>query len=135
MIFSGHESFHCRPIWLNKGYNFVNDGHAFLQNDAVVELGVGKNMVSSIKYWLHVFNLSDLNSKPTKLAEFIFGKNGVDPNLEDLTTLWLLHYNLVTENIASIYSIVFNEFRKQQVEFNDLPPENGSNYYIRVLGG
>ena len=118
LTFSGHESFHCRSIWLNKGYNFVKDGYTFLQNDAVVELGVGKNMVSSINYWLHVFRLSDINGKPTKLAEFIFGENGVDPNLEDLTSLWLLHYHLVTENIASIYSIVFNEFRKQQVEFN-----------------
>lgn len=46
--FSGHESFQCRQLWLKKGYDFVNKKKSFNDEDAVVELGVGKNMVSSI---------------------------------------------------------------------------------------
>jgi Protein of unknown function (DUF4007) len=118
LTFSGHESFQCRSIWLNKGYNFLANGNNFNQEDSMVELGVGKNMVSSINYWLNVFKLTEKNNNLSKLADFIFGKNGVDPYLEDITTLWLLHYHLVTENIASIYSLVFNDFRKHRIEFN-----------------
>lgn len=118
LTFSGHESFQCRSIWLNKGYNFLVGGHNFNQEDSMVELGVGKNMVSSINYWLNAFKLTERNNNLSELADFIFGKDGVDPYLEDITTLWLLHYHLVTENIASIYSLVFNEFRKQRIEFN-----------------
>ena len=47
--FSGHETFACKSLWLKKGYDFVKDGHSFNDEDAVVALGVGKNMVSSIR--------------------------------------------------------------------------------------
>lgn len=47
--FSGHDSFQCRQLWLKKGYDYVQDGKNFKDEDAVVQLGVGKNMVSSIR--------------------------------------------------------------------------------------
>ncbi len=49
LYFSGHEKFHCRQFWLKKGYDFVQAGHKFSDKDAVVDLGVGKNMVGSIR--------------------------------------------------------------------------------------
>lgn len=51
--FSGHDSFQCRSLWLKKGLDFVNQGYEFAQEDSVVKLGVGKNMVSSIRYWMN----------------------------------------------------------------------------------
>jgi hypothetical protein len=48
--FSGHESFFCRSLWLKKGYDALIGGVDFNAPDAVVALGVGKNMVSSIRY-------------------------------------------------------------------------------------
>ncbi len=45
LSFSGHESFHCRQFWLKKGYDFVQRRGKFSDKNAVVELGVGKNMV------------------------------------------------------------------------------------------
>ena len=50
LTFSGHESFTCRQFWLKKGYDFLIAGHSFADPDAVVHLGVGKNMVSAIHY-------------------------------------------------------------------------------------
>ena len=50
--FSGHESFHCKSLWLKKGYDFICNQKHFTDTDSVVELGVGKNMVSAIRYWL-----------------------------------------------------------------------------------
>ena len=54
-IFSGHESFPCKSLWLKKGYDFVVKGRDFNRPEAVVHLGVGKNMVASIHFWLKAF--------------------------------------------------------------------------------
>ena len=55
--FSGHESFPCKSLWLKKGYDFVVGGNDFNSPDAVITLGVGKNMVMSIRFWLRVLVL------------------------------------------------------------------------------
>jgi len=116
LSFSGHETFHCKTHWLKKGYDFVKNGGNFSNPDAVVNLGVGKNMVSSIYYWMQSFGLYD-GKQLSGFSDYIFGTDGKDPYLEDLATLWLLHYNIIKTNKASLYSIVFNEFRKERIEF------------------
>ncbi len=118
LSFSGHESFHCKMHWLKKGYDFVKKGYNFSDLSAVVELGVGKNMVNSIYFWMQSFGLLDENKQLTNFANFIFEDNGKDPYLEDIASLWLLHYYLVKTNKASIYSLVFNEFRRERMEFS-----------------
>lgn len=122
--FSGHESFHCRTLWLKKGYDFINEDKKFSNPDAVVDLGVGKNMVAAISYWMKSFGLIEKDNGLSKVANFLFGKQGIDPYLENPATLWLLHYHLVKENSASIYSLVFNDFRKKRIEFNKLHLQN-----------
>jgi len=117
-IFSGHDSFQCRQLWLKKGFDFVKDENNFNDEDAVVKLGVGKNMVSSIRFWLKAFNIIDNKDIPTEFGFRMFNENGYDPYLEDDGSLWLLHYQLVKNRYASIYSIIFNEFRKEKLFFN-----------------
>jgi Protein of unknown function (DUF4007) len=117
LIFSGHETFTCKQFWLKKGYDFGNSHNNFNDESAVVHLGVGKNMVTSIRYWLKAFNLLNDDDKTTEIASSIFGNNGWDPFLEDEGTLWLLHYLLIKSNRASIYNIIFNDLRKQKPEF------------------
>lgn len=117
LTFSGHETFHCRHLWLKKGYDFIKKGRKFTDNDAVVELGVGKNMVSSISFWMKAFGIIDKDGLLTDFADYILEDNGKDPYVEDEATLWLLHYQLITQNIASTYSLIFNEFRREKIEF------------------
>lgn len=117
LTFSGHETFHCRHLWLKKGYDFIKEGRKFTDNDAVVELGVGKNMVSSINFWMKAFGIIDKDGLLTDFANYILDENGKDPYIEDEATLWLLHYKLITQNIASTYSLIFNEFRREKIEF------------------
>ncbi len=52
MRFSGHESFVCRYAWLPKAFRaIVQDPAAFRDEEqAMVSLGVGKNMVRSIRF-------------------------------------------------------------------------------------
>jgi hypothetical protein len=116
--FSGHESFHCREMWLKKGYDHLTAGRSFNDPDAVVSLGVGKNMVTSMKFWLRAFDLLDENDRPNAFADFLFRPvGGFDPFLEDDQSLWLLHYQLVKHGFSSIYKLIFNEFRKEKIQF------------------
>src|SRR5690606_11188979 len=117
LSFSGHETFACKIYWLKKGYDFVRAGKKSTSDDAVVDLGVGKNMVASIRFWLKAFRIIDDIDETTEFADFIFSENGVDPYLEDQLTLWLLHYQLIKNERASIYSLVFNQFRRERIEF------------------
>ncbi len=128
--FSGHDSFQCRQLWLKKGYDFVQAGRNFNEEDAVVQLGVGKNMVSSIRFWLKAFNIIDSKDIPTEFGKRLFhNENGYDPFLEDEASIWLLHYQLVKNGFASIYSIIFNEFRKEKLFFDK---EIFVNYVRRI---
>jgi len=128
--FSGHDSFQCRQLWLKKGYDYVQEGKNFNDEDAVVQLGVGKNMVSSIRFWLKAFNIIDNKDIPTEFGKRLFDdENGYDPFLEDEASLWLLHYKLVKNSFASIYSIIFNEFRKEKLFFNK---DTFVNYVKRI---
>lgn len=128
--FSGHESFQCKTQWLKRGYDFIEDGNSFNDEDAVLKLGVGKNMVSAIRYWMKSFGLYEADHQLTAIANYIFNdEEGKDPYLEDITTLWLLHYLLVRSEIASIYSIAFIDFHKQRNEFEK---ENIQSYVRRL---
>lgn len=128
--FSGHDSFQCRQLWLKKGYDYVIKNRNFNDEDAVVQLGVGKNMVSSIRFWLKAFNIVDNKDFPTEFGKRLFDdETGYDPFLENEASLWLLHYQLVKTGFASIYSIIFNEFRKEKLFFSK---EAYVNYLKRI---
>jgi hypothetical protein len=127
--FSGHDTFHCRHLWLKKGYEFIKEGRKFTDNDAVVILGVGKNMVSAIRYWMKAFDLIDENDELVDLAHKIFADTtGWDPYLEDDATLWILHHNLVKKDFATTYNWIFNELRKEKIEFSK---KNFTDFVIR----
>ena len=69
----------------------MKDGHSFNDEDAVVALGVGKNMVSSIRYWLRAFGLINQDNEISPLANFIFDtETGYDTFVEDTQTIWLV---------------------------------------------
>ena len=57
--FGRNETFSLRYSWLNKGLKeFKQNENIFLSQDAPLVLGVGKNMVSSIKYCLALIKFS-----------------------------------------------------------------------------
>lgn len=114
-VFSGHESFACKSHWLKRGYDFVLAGHSFNNEDAVVHLGVGKNMVNSIKYWMRAFGLLKAEGELTSLAhKLMSNENGYDPFFEDTGSLWLLHFNLINEDYATVYKSTFIDYHKQR---------------------
>jgi hypothetical protein len=136
--FTGHETFPCRNYWLKKGYDFANqENTSFSDANATAELGVGKNMVTSIKYWLKSFNLVDQENNPTFFAHNLLDQANTPNNnrpwdayLEDINTIWLLHYFLIKSNYASIYNIFFNSFLIRHIDFTF---ENFEHYLILYL--
>ncbi len=120
MLFAAHESFHIREGWLRKGLLGVGkDPYVFSKEDAVDLLGVGKNMVSAIKYWLQATQLAEAqlernNGKQTYSLKYTPFGNLVmrfDPYMEDEGTLWLLHYHLATNlKHGTTWTWFFNQF-------------------------
>jgi len=101
--FSGHESFPCRYPWLPKAYRAIEEDPLIFSDDdkAMVRLGVGKNMVRSIKFWVQAFGIANYDSSAqgfelTLFGRRIFGNRGLDPFLEDIKTLWLLHWKIAS---------------------------------------
>ena len=116
--FGRNESFPLRFGWIAKGLKALNDNpRIFNREDATVILGVGKNMVASIRYWLQATGVAVRNGKtnalePTPMGQVAFGDGG-DPYLEDEGTIWLLHWLLATnpDHATAIYWF-FNHFHK-----------------------
>src|SRR5215216_2855503 len=88
--FSGHETFPFRYPWLKKGFDAVReDGDAFLRDDAITTLGVGKNMVRSIRHWCLAAGVLEENResgpamRQTALGKLLLADDGLDPYLED----------------------------------------------------
>lgn len=123
--FSGHDTFHCRQQWLLKGVELINNEqlNGFLNlESAILNLGVGKNMVQAIQYWLRAFGLVDDERKLTEIGNLIFSsENGLDRYLEDEGTLWLLQYLICKTEYASIYKLIFSDYITERIstEFNE----------------
>ena len=129
-VFSGHESFPCRMLWPIKGYDYIVKDNNFNDPNSVVELGVGKNMVASIRYWLKALGMTE-QDKPTTLANYLFGKeHGKDRYIESLGTLWLLHLLLVITQEATLYNILFLRYQKERKQFDK---EQIQNYVKRLM--
>ncbi len=120
-IFARHETFHPRFGWLKKGFDFAQkDPGIFLAEDAPVRLGVGKNMVRSIRYWCAAFKLLK-EDQPTKFGQQLLGQDGWDPYLEDPASLWLLHWKLLEPpSSATTWDFAFNQFHQVEFTVEDL---------------
>ena len=115
--FSGHESFPCKSLWLKKGYDFVVAGNDFNTPEAVIGLGVGKNMVASIRFWLKAFGIT-VNDRVSWIGDYLFDEHsGKDKYLEDIATLWLLHFNLVFSEEATLYKMFFCGVQRERTHF------------------
>lgn len=128
--FSGHESFTCKTLWLKKGYDFINNDNNFNAPDAVVQLGVGKNMVASIRYWMRAFGLTKTDILQP-IANYLLDSNrGKDPYMEDLGTLWLLHFLLVRTGEATLYNLLFTQLQRERKSFDR---QHVANFVKRVM--
>lgn len=121
--FSGHESFSCRYAWIPKAVEAIQNNASVFSNidEAMVQLGLGKNMVQSLRFWVQVMGVADSkDGRDLQLTEFgakVFGPEGLDPYLEDVTTLWLLHWKLCAQSDSPLFAwdFLFNRYNAPEI--------------------
>ena len=119
-VLGGHETFAFRNGWLKKGVDAAHkDDSIFTKDDALVTLGVGKNMVRSIRHWCLATDLLEESngsgrSRPlqrTWLGENLISDGGWDPFLEREGSLWLIHWQIATNRVRGlVWAISFSEY-------------------------
>lgn len=123
--FGRHETFPLRYSWLTKGIKALEDNPViFKQPEATVVLGVGKNMVNAIRFWLLAARLIETTEKgyeKTQLGASVFGHDGFDRYIEDEATIWLIHW-LISSNPeqATAWFWFFNYFHKPEFETTEV---------------
>jgi hypothetical protein len=125
MKYGQHESFHLRLNWLRKGIKAIKNNPQFFQNKSAAEvIGIGKNMVSSLKFWMTTFGIikesdSQLFKGYFELSSFGRLIEVYDPYLENKNTLALLHFNLVNKeykgDVLIVWDYIFNCFSGQSI--------------------
>lgn len=121
---SGHETFPCRYTWLPKAVKGLRENPTLFsdESNAMVALGVGKNMVRSIRFWSLASGIASVEPKGrglslTRLGNSLLGERGPDPFLEDIRTLWLIHWNLSTnmENPLLAWDYLLNRWQEPEL--------------------
>lgn len=139
MRFRAHETFFIRKGWLYKGMkNVVHDRTVFMGDNGnpMDILGIGANMVKSMRYWLQAVGLT---AEPpqgkkyqtlTPFGEIVFEN---DQYIEEIGTLWFLHYKLAKNDVdATAWYYFFNEFSRNEFTRDDFVKQ--LNTYILMNG-
>lgn len=118
--FARHETFHPKFGWFRKAFDAAAiDINVFNDPDATVVLGIGKNMVRSLRFWgtaSHLLVEEALDgsrqrvTKPTNVATAILRPWGLDPQMEHIATWWWLHWLLLGPDChLPVWWITFHE--------------------------
>ncbi|QEG02390.1 hypothetical protein Mal15_65110 [Stieleria maiorica] len=121
--FSGHESFTCRYAWLPKAVEALSSNPSLFSeiDEAMVQLGLGKNMVQSLRFWVQAMRVAEPGDgnhlRLTGFGKSIFGRDGLDPFMEDSSTLWLLHWQLCShhDNPLFAWHFLFNRYNEPEI--------------------
>ncbi|AIQ45036.1 hypothetical protein R70723_03295 [Paenibacillus sp. FSL R7-0273] len=127
MAYARHQSFYIRDKWFSKGLKAVKQNNRFFFNDYAFEtVGLGKNMLESLKYWLFAFDVLEETivegqriHSLTELGEILFQH---DRLLQKNESLAILHYHLVrnTNDYSTVFDWYFNRYRETSVSKPDL---------------
>ena len=124
LAFAGHQTFPFRHGWLKKAVDAVSaDPRSLASDRAIVDLGVGKNMVESIRHWgLATQVLTDLPQHGLGVGEMghlLFEQ--WDPFLEHTASIWLLHWLLVSNPArAATWHFAFGHYPQPDFSKDDL---------------
>ncbi|MCC8195208.1 MAG: DUF4007 family protein [Ruminococcus sp.] len=126
MKFRAHDTFFIRKGWLSKGMKYVEkkpDVFVSKDENPMDVLGIGANMVKALRYWLQVVGLTQEPTAGKRIQSFTdLGKSvfANDRYIEELGTLYLLHYRLASNREeATAWYFFFNEFNVTEFSRND----------------
>lgn len=135
-VFARHNTFHPRFGWLKKGFDAaLDDAGVFARRDAPIILGVGINMVRAIRYWCLATRVLAEGERgagvaPTAFGLALLGPEGLDPYLEDLGSLWLLHWRLAgNADLATAWWYTWFAFTRTEFTADEL--SKGLEEYVK----
>ncbi len=142
MSFAKHQTFYLREGWLFKGMRAIRDAEIegeqptiFLDKDAPERLGIGRNMVYALRFWMQATGLATEQyegrsvQRLTPFGQLVWEH---DRYLEDDVTLWLLHYQLVcSREHATSWYWFFNHF--SPTSFNDQTACNALQQWVTTI--
>jgi len=131
--FTGHDTFPLRYGWLFKAVNHLNSGGKLQTSkeeetqQAIIKLGVGKNMVNAIRYWAESTGLLESERNQSNVnysipedgkGNYLFNADsGKDPYLEQIGSIWLVHFWLCfNQKEITAYRYFFNIFNGEYFE-------------------
>lgn len=129
MGYSQHQSFYLRDRWISKAIKSVEVNNSFFfEKDAFEKMGLGKNMVQSLKHWIIATKIyeevRDNNQKYhqiTSLGKFI---NEKDRAIKYFNTAGLLHHSLATNrDISTTWYWFFNVYTETSFSREDVLSE------------
>jgi len=141
-MFARHETFAPRLGWFKKTFDGVRaNGAVFRTEDATLTLGVGKNMVRSMRFWAGATGLvvprrldRSEELKPSHFAEVVFSDDGWDPFLENPSTLWLLHWRMLSPGSQlPLWHFAFTDLSQPEFTIDSLTADAAKS--IPVLYG
>ena len=126
MKFRAHDTFFIRKGWLSKGMKYVcSKSDVFVAKDEnpMDVLGIGANMVKALRYWLQAVGLTTEPNSGKRIQTFTpLGSSVYDNDryIEELGTLYLLHYRLASnKKDATAWYYFFNEFNMTEFSRDD----------------
>lgn len=139
MKFRAHETFFIRKGWLSKGMKCVNarnDVFVAKDENPMDVLGLGSNMVKSLRYWLQAVGLTEEPRSGRRFQAITpFGQSvfNNDRYIEELGTLYLLQYKLAINRAeATSWYFFFNEFTMSEFSREDFV--EALQKYIKMSG-
>jgi hypothetical protein len=126
--FSGHETFPCRYAWLPKAYRAIEADPASFSDEeqAMIDMGVGKNMVRAIRFWVQAAGVATDSRQGgysvTEFGESILSGRGFDPYLEDIRTLWLIHWQISSNVDEPLFAwdFLLNRWQSPEIERSEV---------------
>ncbi|MDZ4554949.1 DUF4007 family protein [Bacillus cereus] len=119
MAYARHQSFYIRDKWVSKGLRAVlEDGRFFYDPEGFEKIGLGKNMVQSLRFWLNAMNLieeaiidGEKIHQLTNLGHIIYRS---DRLLRKKETVSILHYQLVRNkgDLSTVFDWYFNIYKE-----------------------
>lgn len=128
--FSGHETFPLRYGWPKKVFDAVYELETqknknktkdlFLRDSAIARFGVGKNMVASMRHWATAACVieedADKDIVTTDLAKLLLKDEGLDPWMENTSSIWAFHWHIASDSAKATYLWLFSNFNNNQFD-------------------
>jgi len=146
-----HGTFSLREGWYSKGINaLIDNSDLFTKNRGIELLGIGSNMVTSLKYWMTASDAVYYKNKKYGLTEFGKLIFDYDNYLESDFTWYLIHlkivsnysespvFNIIQNNSGlntfdskDIQAVISNKFSKEGIEFSIDSLKSDISIYLR----